>query len=114
MDKIVAASLELAGGDPIEISFLGSVIIGTIKKGEETDGMPAKGINIAGRNFCLAIVIGDRSPEKAAPVRGAQSLEGIGIEAGSANSREDRIEEMLGQNALLFPRSEGGRIYHFA
>ena len=47
----------------------------------------------------LPIVVGDGFAEKFAAIRAAQRFKRIGIESVSANSREDRVEQTLGQDA---------------
>ena len=69
-----------------------------------------------GWNFGLAVIVGDRFPEKAATIGRAQRFERIGIQTRAADAREDREKQAARQSPRLRARRVRGRrsIYGFA
>src|SRR3954464_12488467 len=72
MEEIITTRLKIARSNPIEILFLGPVIIWAIDERNEPDGMPAQRIDVPGRDFALTIIVGDGAAEEAAAIRSPQ------------------------------------------
>src|SRR5205085_910503 len=92
VEKIITPGREMPRRDPVEVLLLCSVIVRAVEKRNEPHRMPAQGMDVAGRDFALAIIVGDGAPEKSAAMRGAQGFEGIRVQAGPADPRKDRVK----------------------
>jgi hypothetical protein len=92
MEKVITPGRQVPGRNPVEILLFRAVIVRAVEKRNKADGMPAEGVDVAGRDLALPVVIGDSAPEKSAAIRSPQSLERVGIEAGAADPGKDRVK----------------------
>src|SRR6266550_4286322 len=91
--QIVLSRPELARCDPIEVFFLGAIIIRSIERRKQPHRMPAQGSDFRRRNFVLPIVVGDRFAQKSAPIRCAQRFKSISVEAPTADASGNGIKQ---------------------
>ena len=66
--QIVTPGRELARCDPIQILFLGAIIIRSIQRREQPHRVPAQRLDFRRWNFVLSIVVGDRFAQESAVV----------------------------------------------
>jgi hypothetical protein len=83
----------MARRDPIEILFLGPVIVRPVEERDEADWMPAQGVDESGRDLGLAIVVGYGTTEKASAMRRGGSRKrpcrGLSRRSGRKSSKAD-------------------------
>ena len=94
MKQIVASARQMARYNPVEIFFLRAVVIGPIKKGNETHWMPTQRMDKRGGNLLLPVIVRDSFAEESTAIRGAQCFKGIGIQAGPTDAGKNRIEQV--------------------
>jgi hypothetical protein len=101
VEAIVIAGFEFAGGDPVDVSFFGAVVLIGGEEGEGADGVGAEGADEAGGDFGLVVAVTDGLPEEVVAVGGEDALEGATGEADTAEGGGGGIEEGLGERGVL-------------